>query len=354
MAFELNRLVRDNIRTLTPYSSARVEHVGDARIYLDANENAFGPPVGIRLNRYPDPLQASLKERIAAVNGVDPSQIFIGNGSDEAIDLLIRIFCRPGVDNILTCPPTYGMYEVAAGINDVAVKHARLDEGFGIDVPRVLTTIDPNTKIVFLCSPNNPTGNLLSHVSIRTIADAFDGIVVVDEAYIHYASRGSLVAELAARPNLVVLQTLSKAWGLAGLRVGLAFADADVIELLNKVKPPYNVSEAAQETALEALNDPRHLNETVKRTLAERKRLTEALSDLVCVERVYPSDANFLLVRVADARGLHRYLASKRIVVRDRSGLSGCEQCLRITVGTEQENDELILAIENYEKSLIH
>jgi len=354
MAFDLYRLVRENIRSLTPYSSARGEFSGDARIYLDANENAFGSPTDLVLNRYPDPLQARLKERLAAANHVEPSQIFLGNGSDEAIDLLIRIFCRPGIDNIVICPPTYSMYEVAAGINDVAVKRANLTEEFELDVDQVLGTIDSNTKVIFLCSPNNPTGNRLSREAVLAIADGFNGIVVIDEAYIHYASEGSLVAEIKDHPNLVVLQTLSKAWGLAGIRVGLAFAGDEIIGLINKVKPPYNVSQAAQQLALEALENSGYLSETVDRTLTERNRLGNALAALDCIERVYPSDANFLLVKIKDARSLHNFLATKKIIVRDRSNQPGCIECLRITVGTETENDDLILAIEEYEKSLIY
>jgi histidinol-phosphate aminotransferase len=347
-------LVRENIRDLVPYSSARGEFKGDARIFLDANENAFGSPLEVLYNRYPDPLQTEIKDRIAELENVSPSQIFIGNGSDEAIDILVRVFCRPGIDSILICPPTYGMYEVTAAINDVAVRRVNLTSDFQLDTGAVLRGCDANTKLIFLCSPNNPTGNSLKREAILNVLDNFAGIVVVDEAYIHYAKTGSLLEKLDDHPNLVILQTFSKAWGLAGLRVGLAFAAPDIIGLLNKVKPPYNISQAAQSLILAALGNKGRVESAIEQTMAERSRLERELRRFDLVQTIYPSDANFLLVKVADAAGLYRALLSGQIVVRNRSNVELCDGCLRITVGTPEENTELLRAIEVYETSIFH
>jgi histidinol-phosphate aminotransferase len=354
MAFDLDKLIRENIKRLVPYSSARSEYSGDARIFLDANENAFGSPLGSEFSRYPDPNQSELKSRLAEVTGVRSSQIFVGNGSDEAIDLLIRTFCRPGLDEIMICPPTYGMYEIAAATNDIAVRSVTLAGNLSVDVETVLTATTPETKIIFLCSPNNPTGNCLPSQDILDTISRFDGIVVVDEAYIHYSDEPSMVTRLDECPNLVVLQTFSKAWGLAGLRIGLAFASEAIIATLNKIKPPYNVSQAAQEIALKALDRRDLFDRAIARIKEQRRLLESALVQFRCVEKIYPSDANFILVRVSDAAGLYEHLLKNCIVVRDRSRVRLCEECLRITVGTEAENKELILAIEKYETSTVY
>lgn len=350
MTFDLQNLGRKNIKNLKPYSSARSEFEGSAEVFLDANENAFGSPAGAGLNRYPDPLQRELKDRIAAMKGVSPSQIFVGNGSDEAIDLLFRIFCEPGRDEVITCPPTYGMYRVSADINDVTVREASLTADFQLDVRAILAGISGATKLIFVCSPNNPTGNLMSRGSILEIARQFTGIVVVDEAYIDFADEPSLLAELESLPNLVVLQTFSKAWGMAGVRVGLAFASSEIINLMNRVKPPYNVSGIAQQTVIRSLESSSTVREWIITARGERSRLENSLSDLDFVQRVYPSDANFLLVQVDDANSTYKYLIDEMIVVRDRSNVELCEGCLRITVGTPAENNRVLQALRSIEK----
>ena len=342
------------MKNLVPYSSARDEFRGDARIFLDANENSFGSPLAQDYNRYPDPYQTAIKNKIADMNQVRPSQVFVGNGSDEAIDLLLRIFCRPQTDNILICPPTYGMYEVAAGINDVAVLRVNLTSEFSLDLEAIRNTINKHTKLVFICSPNNPTGNSIARETILQIAGFFGGIVMVDEAYIHFSDEKSLITEINKHPNLIVLQTFSKAWGLAGLRVGLAFASERIIHLLNKVKPPYNVSQIAQEMILAALKNQPRVTAMISETIRERKNLSDELSRLSFIETVYPSDANFLLVNVAGVVEVFRFLIGERIVVRNRSNIELCQGCLRITVGTPFENKALLRALEKYEKSFIY
>lgn len=354
MKFEIDRLVRRNIEELVPYSSARCEYGGNARIFLDANENAFGSPTLSDFSRYPDPLQTVIKEKIGRIVSVKLEQIFLGNGSDEAIDLLLRIFCRPEIDRVVICPPTYGMFEVSANINAVAIDRVNLTEGFDLDVSAIKNTFRDNTKLLFLCSPNNPTGNVMNREAILELVRGFGGIVVVDEAYVHFSERGSLIDELPRFANMVVLQTYSKAWGLAGLRVGTAFASEDIIALLNKVKPPYNVSHAAQQQILEALNNRDAMCNNVDKIIAERERLAQKLIDYPFVKKVFPSDANFLLVRVENARGLYAFLLDEGIVVRDRSRIPLCEDCLRITVGTPEENRSLFSALEKYEKSLVY
>ena len=348
MTFDLQSLVRRNIRNLKPYSSARSEFEGSADVFLDANENAFGSPAGSGLNRYPDPLQRELKDRIAAIKGVSPSQIFVGNGSDEAIDLLFRIFCEPGSDEVITCPPTYGMYRVSADINDVAVREIRLTDDFQLNVPAILSAIAGATKLIFICSPNNPTGNLMSRESVLEISRRFTGIVVVDEAYIDFADEPSLIAELDSLPNLVVLQTFSKAWGMAGVRVGLAFARTEIIDLMNRVKPPYNVSGLAQQAVIDALDSESIITKWITTGKKERKFLEGSLSALSIVQKIYPSDANFLLVKVDDPRSTYRYLIEEKIVVRDRSNVELCDGCLRITVGTSDENRRLVSALSKF------
>lgn len=345
--FDLNQIVRPNIARLKPYSSARSEFEGEAEIFLDANENAFGSPAGPGLNRYPDPLQRELKEAIAAMRGVRPENIFIGNGSDEAIDLLFRIFCEPGRDECIICPPTYGMYRVSADINDVAVKEVPLREDFSLDADGVLGSLARQTKIVFICSPNNPTGNVMDRTSVFRIAESFSGIVVVDEAYAEFADAESLMASIASHPNIVVLRTFSKAWAMAGLRVGMAFADDAIIELMNRVKPPYNVSGIAQRAVLEALRSDKQISQWINQAISERWRLAKELSRLSVVEKVFPSDANFLLVKTSDAAGIYKELIRTGIVVRNRSRVLFCDGCLRITVGTPEENDRLLESLRS-------
>lgn len=346
--FELHRLVRPNIQNLKAYSSARSEFAGSAEVYLDANENAFGSPAGFGLNRYPDPLHTELKGRIALMNGVSPAQIFVGNGSDEAIDLLFRIFCKPGRDEVIICPPTYGMYRVSADINDVSVRAVNLTKDFQLDVRAILSGSSERTKIVFICSPNNPTGNLMRRDSIIEITSEFRGIVVVDEAYIHFADVPSMNRTLGDLPNLVVLQTFSKAWGMAGVRVGLAFANTEIIDLMNRVKPPYNVSSIAQHAVHDALDDLERIEQWVAETNTERAKLVTRVVGLGFVRMVYPSDANFLLVKVDDADAIYRFLIDEKIVVRDRSNVALCENCLRITVGVKDENNRLVDALTRF------
>jgi len=342
MSFNLNDILRDNIKKLVPYSSARDEFKGEASVLLDANENAFGSPYVRDYNRYPDPLQLRLKEKLHKVKGVPPDNIFLGNGSDEAIDLLFRAFCRPGVDNVVLLPPTYGMYEVSANINDVACRKVSLTADYQIDLDGIRNAIDANTKLVFACSPNNPTGNSIRREDLETLLRDFNGLVVVDEAYINFSKSLSLTKNLPEFPNLVVLQTLSKAWGLAGLRLGMAFAGREIISVFNRIKPPYNINQATQEIALEALENVDQVNEWIRETVREREKLTAALQRMPQVERVVPSDANFILAKVRQPRELYNHLVTNGIVVRDRSTVERCEGCLRITVGTADENKRLL------------
>jgi histidinol-phosphate aminotransferase len=348
MSFDLNQLVRSNIKKLVAYSSARDEFSGEAKVFLDANENSLGSPLLKWYNRYPDPHQRAIKQKLSVIKGIAPEHIFLGNGSDECIDLLFRCFCEPGKDNVIICPPTYGMYEVSANINDVAVKKAPLLEDFQLDLVHLETLVDANTKLIWLCSPNNPTGNALNRVDIETVLNNFNGIVVVDEAYINFAKQKSFIQELTDYPNLVVLQTLSKAWGLAGLRLGMAFASAAIIEVLDKVKPPYNINQATQELVLKALDEVGQVNDMIRLLVDMREALAEVFRSMPTVEKVYPSDANFLLVKIKDARKIYEFLLGKGIVLRDRSNVTLCEDCLRITVGTEQENTLLVDAMQDW------
>ena len=350
MTFELSRLVRENIRRLKPYSSARSEFTGTAEVFLDANENAFGSPAGGGYNRYPDPLQLALKSLISKSKGIATEEIFVGNGSDEAIDLLFRIFCNPSVDEVIICPPTYGMYRVSAEINDVTVMEVALTLEFGLDTSAILAAISERTKLVFICSPNNPTGNSMRRESIVEIAEKFDGIVVIDEAYIDFSAEPSFLCELHDFPNVVVLQTFSKAWGMAGLRVGMAFASAGIVNLMNRVKPPYNVSGIAQRTVMEAFADRKKIDEWTAAAVDERRILAGNLAALGFVEKIYASDANFLLVKVTDAEAIYRFLLASHIVVRNRNNIELCDGCLRITVGTPDENVLLIRALGQFEK----
>ena len=346
--FNLDKLLRDNIRRLVPYSSARDEFKGEATVFIDANENSLGSPLTKWYNRYPDPHQWKIKEVLATIKGVAPGHIFLGNGSDECIDLLFRAFCVPGKDNVIINPPTYGMYEVSAHINDVEVRRAVLLDDFQLDLVHLETLVDEHTKIIWICSPNNPTANSMNRQDIEVILNNFPGLVVIDEAYINFSRHRSFIQELADYPNLVVLQTLSKAWGLAGLRLGMAFASEAIVEVYNKVKPPYNISQAAQELVLKALEEVGQVNDMIRLLVELRERLRIELSALPVVLTVYPSDANFLLVKTKDARGLYGWLLAEGIVVRDRSRVELCEGCLRITVGTEQENAALVSAMSRF------
>ena len=346
--FNLNNLIRDNIKTLKPYSSARHEFTGKASVFLDANENPYGSPLPDKFNRYPDPLQWQLKFQIAGIKGVPAENIFIGNGSDEVIDLAFRIFCTPAKDNVIICPPTYGMYEVSGNINDVEIKKINLTNDFQLDVEGVMNAIDTNTKLIFICSPNNPTGNNMRHEDIEIILNNFSGIVIIDEAYINYSKQKTFIQELTEYPNLVVMQTLSKAWGLAALRLGLCYASMDIIDLFNKVKPPYNINDASQLLALEALQNADLVNEWITASVQQKEVVIKELSAFNFVEKIYPSDANFFLMKVKDASKLYDYLVENEIVVRNRSRDPGCENCLRITIGTPEENQQLLHLLKNY------
>lgn len=344
----ITALLRENIRNLRPYSSARGEFEGEAKTFLDANESCSpmgSLPKGI--NRYPDPLQKQLKELLAMVKGVRPSQVFIGNGSDEAVDLLFRCFCNPKTDNAVVFPPTYGMYEVCAAINDIEVITSHLDEDFSISVFDVTSKINSNTKLVFICNPNNPTGNCQQRETIEAILKSVNGIVVVDEAYIDFCPEQSVVSLLPSYPNLVVLQTLSKAWGLAGARVGLALASPEIIGVMNTVKFPYNIGMPSINIAELALRKVSELPLRVKGIVEQRLLLTAELTKLPIVEKVYPSQANFLLVKTTGAKRIYEALKAEGIVVRDRSNQPGCTNCLRITVGSPKENRNLLNVLKS-------
>lgn len=348
--FNLDALVRTNIRTLKPYSSARDEFKGEASIFLDANENSLGSPLLKWYNRYPDPLQLKVKEKIAFIKKIPVDQIFLGNGSDEAIDLLYRCFCEPGIDEVVIFPPTYGMYEVSANINNIKLNRVPLTEQFQLDLEALEQAIKPSTKIIWICSPNNPTGNSIDREAIEMILNNFDGLVVIDEAYINFSRQKSWLSDLQDYPNLVVLQTLSKAWGLAGIRLGMAFASPEIIGYLNKVKPPYNISEPVQELAVKALEEIGQVNDMIVTLVNERQNMVSSLLQNEEVVKIYPSDANFLLVKFKDAAGLYKYFVEQGIVVRDRSNVVLCEGCLRITVGTPQENQKLLGSLNSFNK----
>ena len=336
------QLVRGNIKALAPYSTARDEYKGALCVFLDANENPFQNGY----NRYPDPRQAELKAIIAPKKGVRVEQMFIGNGSDEAIDLCFRIFCEPRIDNLVAIAPSYGMYRVSADINDVEVREVQLGEDFSLPVDALLAACDEHTKLMFVCSPNNPSGNIFSIDEMRRLLDGFKGMLVVDEAYIDFASQPSLTTLLGEYPNLIVLQTLSKAYGLAGLRLGLAFAAEEVMALFANVKYPYNINLAGMERAKELL--ARDVESEIDIIKSERERVAEALEKCACVKKVYPSAANFLLVQVSGARALYNALIAEQVIVRDRSKVKGCDECLRITIGTPEENDRMLAVVENW------
>lgn len=347
--FDVENSIRENILRLKPYSSARDEFKGEASVFLDANENSFGSPLPESYNRYPDPLQKGLKEKISSIKGAPAQNIFLGSGSDEAIDVLFRIFCEPKTDNVIICPPTYGMYEVSANINDAEVRKVNLLPSFDLDVERILESCDEHSKLLFICSPNNPTANSFHADDIELLIQKFRGIVVIDEAYINYSKQKSAIRYLTEYENLVVLQTFSKAWGLAALRLGMAFAPQIIIDYMNKVKLPYNINLATQHLALEALDNIDWVNRHIRETIEERKKLEQQLKLIPLVEKIYPSDANFILIRVKEAQSIYNYLVSLGIIVRDRSKITLCEDCLRITIGTEAENRALLIALNKFE-----
>ena len=347
MKKDINSLVRGCIAALTPYSTARDEYQGALGVFLDANES----PYENGYNRYPDPHQKALKAQIAAIKGVNAENIFIGNGSDEAIDLVFRVFCEPRVDNVVAIAPSYGMYKVAAAINDVEIREVQLGEEYSLPVEDILAAASENTKALFLCSPNNPTGNSFPREEILRLVDEFEGMVVVDEAYIDFAEAESLRSEIATRPNLIVLQTMSKAWAMAGLRVGLALADSRVIELMSQVKYPYNINVATMSIVSGLLT--KGVDSEVAEIKAQRAVLAEALAGMSMVQRVYPSDANFILARFDDADAVYDYLIADGIIVRNRNRVKGCEGCLRLTVGLPEENDKLIKSLKRYEESTV-
>ena len=340
----LDKLLSNNIRSLQPYSCARDEFKGEASVYLDANENPYNAP----FNRYPDPLQWEVKEQITRVKGVPAGNIFLGNGSDEPIDLLFRAFCEPRIDNVVAIEPTYGMYKVSANINDVEYRKVILDENFQFSADKLLDATNLYTKIIWLCSPNNPTGNSLDRNEIIKLLTSFEGIVVLDEAYIDFAAEGSFSEMLSHYPNLVILQTFSKAWGSAAIRLGMAFASTEIIAVLNKIKYPYNINILTQKQALLALKNDAQVKQWVKTLLAERAVLVEALQQLPIVQHIYPTDANFVLVRVDDANALYHYLVDKSIIVRNRNTVSLCLGCVRITVGTPEENQILLEELKKF------
>ena len=340
----LDALVRPNIRELKPYASARSEFSGQAEIFLDANENPFETG----LNRYPDPLQKELKARISQLKGVPGDQIFLGNGSDEVIDLLIRIFCEPKEDHILILPPTYGMYKVSADIANVGIREVPLTQSYQLQVDKIVEKGGPHSKLLFICHPNNPTGNNMRMEDIEAILKTFPGIVVVDEAYIDFSSLVSCTQYLSQYPNLVVMQTFSKAWGLAGIRLGMAFASPEIIAYFNKVKPPYNINILTQETALKALENEGQKSNWVKDLLDQRAYLNQELSQLKLIKTVKPTDTNFILVEVDDPKAIYTYLINQKVIVRDRSKVLNCEGCLRITVGAPEENKRLIEALKGF------
>ena len=342
----LEQLCRKNIWNLAPYSSARNEYAGrEAHVFLDANENPYNAPY----NRYPDPLQLELKDALSKVKGVPAENIFLGNGSDEPIDLVYRCFCNPGVDNVVAIEPTYGMYKVCADINDVEYRPVMLDEQFQTTADKLLAATDNHTKLIWICSPNNPTGNNLLREEIAKVIESFEGLVIVDEAYSDFSAQKTFRSEILKHPNLIVLNTMSKAWGCAAIRLGMAFASQEIISIFNKVKYPYNINLLTQQQALEALKDPFEVDKWVKILLEERSRMIDAFKLLPICEEVYPTDANFFLAKMNDAPKIYNYLVDKGIIVRNRHRVQLCMNCLRITIGTKTENGELIAALRQYQ-----
>ena len=343
----IESIVRANIAALSPYSTARDEYQGELGVFLDANES----PYQNGFNRYPDPHQKRLKAILSKKKGVNAENIFLGNGSDEAIDLMFRVFCEPAEDNAVAIAPSYGMYKVAAAINNVQMREVQLGEGYSLPCEELLAACDGHTRLMFICSPNNPTGNSFPRESILRLAEEFEGMLVVDEAYIDFAEQESLASAIATHPNIVVLQTLSKAWAMAGLRLGLALADRRVVEIMSQVKYPYNINQAALQIVEELLSNP--IDDKVTEIVAERKVVAEKLQELSFVEKVYPSDANFLLVKVDDADAIYNHLIADGIIVRNRNRVRGCEGTLRVTIGTPEENVKLLKSLDVYEKKSV-
>ncbi len=342
----LNQLIRPNILNLEPYTCARNEYTGEAKAWLDANENS-------RINgfnRYPDPLQLEVKAKLGTMRGVSPSRIFLGVGSDECIDITYRVFCRPGIDNVVAIEPTYGMYSVCAAINDVEYRNVRLHEDYSLDIESIFQAVDERTKVIWICSPNNPTGNAFPISQLKEVVGRFDGIVVIDEAYVDFSAEGTMLGALDAYPNLIVMQTFSKAWASAALRLGIAFASEKIIGVFNNVKYPYNINILTQRQALKVLDGAPEIQRVVKELIAARDNLGQRLAALECVKTVHPSDANFLLVEVSYANGIYEYLKNAGVIVRNRSRVALCGNCLRITVGTDEENDLLIEKMAEYGK----
>ncbi len=344
---KLDKLVRQNILKLSPYSSARVEYQGREAIFLDANENPYNAPY----NRYPDPLHKDLKQTLSDKKGIHPDNIFLGNGSDEAIDLLIRTFCEPRRENIMIMNPTYGMYAVCAGINDVETKKISLTDDFQLDIEAIKSTVNKYTKLIFLCSPNNPTGNCFKEEDILSILEFFQGIVVLDEAYIDFTPYEGFVKHLSQHENLVILQTFSKAYGMAGIRLGMALGNKEIIDLLNKIKYPYNVNAITQKIALDALKNEKKKTQRIHKIMKEKEKLIGQLQEFPFIEKIYPSDANFFLAKTTEPKSIYNYLTDQKIIVRDRSDVHLCDNCLRFTVGSKKENDRLIEVLAMYQKS---
>ncbi|MBN2639456.1 MAG: histidinol-phosphate transaminase [Bacteroidales bacterium] len=338
---DINKLLRPHLLNRKPYASARDEFTEPAEIYLDANENPFPSAT----NRYPDPRQVKLKAVVARLKEVQPEQVFIGNGSDEVLDLLFRAFCEPGQDNVIITPPTYGMYEVLAQINNILLKEAPLNTDYSLNAELLLSQVEGNTKLIFLCNPNNPTGNLLDTTAVEQVLQSFNGLVVIDEAYIDFANNPGFLPQLQSYDNLVVVQTLSKAWGLAGLRLGLGFASPEIVQILDNIKPPYNINSNSQQEALKRLADPSKAKAQVQLIVLEREDMRKALESLPGVHRVYPSETNFLLVQIENATKIYHSLLQQGIVLRNRSGILHCNECLRITIGTPEENARVLKAL---------
>ena len=350
MSFSVKNLVRPHLLTLKPYSSAKDEYAGENGIFLDANENPFGSATEVNYNRYPDPYQRKIKAKLAEIKGCKPSQIFLGNGSDEPIDLLFRCFCESGKDNVVILPPTYGMYEVSANINNIELRTVNLTNDFQLNVKGILEAIDANTKFVWICSPNNPSGNLINKEDILAVLKAANCFVVIDEAYIDFAPSETFLPKINEFDNLIILQTFSKAWGLAGLRIGMCFGNEELIYFLNKIKPPYNINIVTQEETLKALDNEAKKNDFVTYLLQEKDFLVAQLNHFQIVKNIYPTNANFLLVKFEDAKSVFDYLISQEIILRDRSKVVLCENCIRISVGTRSENEQLLNQLSIFAK----
>lgn len=346
--YNLNHLIRPHILTMKPYSSARDEYSGKEGVFLDANENSLGSVTDTDFSRYPDPMQADLKWKMEPIFGQKSANIFLGNGSDEPIDLLFRAFCRPNIDNVILLPPTYGMYKVSATLNEIEMRNVHLTDDFQLDTENILKNIDDNTKLIFICSPNNPTGNLIDNEAIIKILNNFKGLVVLDQAYADFAPEGDFISRLAEFPNLVILKTFSKAWGMAALRLGMAFASIEIIAVLNKIKSPYNINQITQNLAIEALDNVAQKNKFVEKLNNLKKELVENLNKFEIVEKIFPSDTNYLLVKFKKSKEIFSYLIDNKVIVRDRSSEINCEGCLRITVGSETENERLITLLQTF------